>query len=435
MGGTGTATERRDLANGRHLRYVNVGANLDLDLSGWQLNNKLRLTKGKLDFDALYSTVNPADANAFAASFLNPARAAFGPAVSRLGYTYAGESTLYDPYGASGLVAQAGYRAIWNDFNSVSNDLRITRAFELAGMHTLTGGLLVTRYKSTMNMRFQDYLLELAGKPRPLDLVAYDASGTVLGRVTDDGVLRYSSTLTGGESTVTQSSLYFADTWKPARRMTVDVGARRSRYKGHGYSKNTARYDMGNPATLADNTALGYTGVNAPRAIDGHPTSWTGGVNQELTRVMGAYVRASVAYRLPGEINIYTFAAPTTTKAQQYEVGLKYATRPFSAYATVYVSRFKPFATTVAEIDPATGTITNQVFVGNVKSSGVEVEFAWRPIAAFSLDGSLTYSPAKSGSMVSAAGNQSLTTEGKLPIRQPRAWGNIRPAIYFGISD
>lgn len=435
VGGAGSAIETRDLSNGRHLRYFNTGADLNLNLGGWQLSEKLRLTKGKLNFDALYSTVNPADANTFAASFLNASRAAFGAGVSSLGYTFAGQSAAYDPYAASGLVAQAGYRSIQNDFNTVSNELRVTRDFELAGKHSLTGGLLLSRYKSTMNMRFQDLLLELAGKPRPLDLVAYDAAGAVLGRVTDDGVLRYSSTLTGGESTVTQTSIYLADTWKPAPRTTLDFGVRRSRYKGDGFSKNTARYDLGNSATLADNSTLGYTGVNAPRSIGGSPTSWTVGVNQQLSPAMGVYARASVAYRLPGEINIYTFAAPTTTKAKQYEAGLKYATAPFSAFATVFVSHFKPFATTVAEINPATGTITNQVFIGNVKSPGVEVEFSWRPIPGFTLDGAATYSPAKSGNMVSAAGNQSLTTEGKLPIRQPKAWGNIRPAIDFTVAD
>jgi len=434
VGGAGTTTEGRDLADGRHLRYVNTGVDLNLHLGGWQLSNKLRLMKGKLDFDALYSTVNPADGNAFATGFLNAARTAWGAGVSRLGYTYAGQSATYDPYAASGLVAQAGYRAIRNDFRSLSDELRVTRDFELAGRHSLTAGLLLSRYKSTMNMRFQDFLLELAGKPRPLDLVAYDASGNVLGRVTDNGVLRYASTLTGGESMVTQTSVYVADTWRLAPQTTLDVGARRSGYKGDGYSRNTARYDLGNSATLADNSTLGFTGVNAQRSIDGHPTSWTVGVNQQITPSMGVYARASVAYRLPGEINIYTFAAPTTTKAKQYEAGLKYSTAPFSAFATVFLSQFKPFATTVAEIDPATGTITNQVFIGNVKSPGVELEFSWRPVAAFSLDGAATYSPAKSGDMVSAAGNQSLTTEGKLPIRQPKVWGNIRPAFHFELA-
>lgn len=434
-GGAGTTTESRDLADGRHLRYFNTGADLSLQLGGWQLSDKLRLMKGKLDFDALYSTVNPADANTFAASFLNASRAAFGPGVSRLGYTYAGQSLAYDPHAASGLVAQAGYRAIWNDFHSLSNDLRATRSFELMGRHSLTVGLLVSRYKSTMNLRFQDLLLELSGQPRPLDLVAYDANGAVRGRVTDNGVLRYASTLTGGQSTVTQTSVYIADTWKLAPQTTLDFGARRSGYRGDGYSRNTARYDLGNAGTLADNSTLGYTGVNARRSIEGHPTSWTVGINQEITPALGAYARASVAYRLPGEINIYTFAAPTTTRARQYEAGLKFATAPFSAFATVFASQFKPFATTVAEIDPATGTITNQVFIGNVKSPGVELEFAWRPAAMFTLEGSATYSPAKSGNMVSAAGNQSLTTEGKLPIRQPKAWGNLRPAVHFTWAD
>jgi len=330
---------------------------------------------------------------------------------------------------------QAGYRAIQSDFNTVSNDLRVTRDFELAGKHSLTGGLLLSRYQATINARYQDYLLELAGQPRPLDLVAYDASGKVLGRVTDNGVLRYASTLTGGESTVHQTSIYLADTWKPTAQTTLDFGVRRSAYKGDGYSKNTARYDLGDSTTLADNSTLGFTGINTPRSIDGSSTSWTVGANQALTRVVGVYARASAAYRLPSETNIYTTGAPVTTKAQQYEAGLKYSTKPFSVFATAFLSEFKPFSTTVAEIDPATGNVANQVFVGNVKSPGVELEFSWRPIQSFTLDGSATYSPAKSGNMVSAAGNQSLTTEGKMPIRQPKSWGNIRPTINFAVAD
>jgi outer membrane receptor protein involved in Fe transport len=435
VGGAANSTEGRDLANGRHLRYFNTGADLNLNLNGWQFNDKLRLTQGKLDFDALYSTVNPADGNAFAGTFLTAARTAFGAGVSRLGYTYAGQTVAYDPYSASGLVAQAGYRAVKDDFRSMSNDLRVTRDFQLLGEHRATGGLLLSRYKASVDARYQDYLLELAGKPRTLDLVAYDASGAVLGRVTDKGVLRYASTLIGGDSTVTQTSVYLADAWKLTDQTTLDFGARRSAYKGDGFSRNTARYNMGNATTLADDSALGYTGVNTPRAIDGSNTSWTVGVNQELTRTTGVYARASMAYRLPGESNLYTLGAPITTKAQQFEAGLKYSTKALSAFITVFQSEFKPFSTTVNETDPTTGTITNQTFVGNVKSPGVEVEFSWRPVRSFSLDGSATYSDPKSGNMVSTSGNVSLTTEGKLPIRQPKIWGNVRPTVYFNVAD
>jgi len=435
VGGVGSTTESRDLSNGRSLSYFNTGADVDLKFGEWQFSDKLRLTKGKLDFDALYSTVNPADGNKFAAGYLAAARTAFGPNVASLGYTYAGRSAAYDPNAASGLVVQAGYRSVQDEFASVANDLRLTREFELAGKHRFTGGLLLSHYTASINARYQDYLLQLASQPKPLDLVAYDASGKALGRVTDNGVLRYASTLTGGESAVNQTSIYLADTWKLGEQWAVDIGARRSAYKGDGFSKNTARYNLGDATTLADDSTLGFTGVNTARSIDGQNTSWTLGLNYDITKNLGLYGRSSVSYRLPGESNIYTTSAPVTTKARQYEVGMKFATKEFSAFATAFLSEFKPFSTAVDEIDPATGQITRQTFVGTVKSPGVELEFSWRPNSRFSLDGAATLNDPKLGNMLNAAGGQSLTTEGKMPIRQPKIWGNIRPTVYFALAD
>ena len=435
VGGGSSTTQSRDLSNGRHLKYFNTGMDVDLNIDQWKLSNKLRFTTGKLDFDALYSTVNPADGNKFAAGYLAAAQKAFGANVATLGYTYAGRSATYDPYATSGLVMQAGYRAVQDDFKSVSDDLRLTRDFELAGKHRLTGGLLLSHYTASVNARYQDYLLQLSSQPQPLDLVAYDASGKALGRVTDNGVLRYSSTLVGGESAVTQSSLYLADTWKLGEKWAVDLGARHSAYKGDGFSKNTARYNLGDATTLADDSTLGFTGVNTARSIDGQSTSWTLGLNYDFTRNLGVYGRSSVAYRLPSESNIYTTGAPVTTKARQYEGGIKFSTKEFSVFATAFLSEFNPFSTTVAEINPATGLITNQTFVGNVRSPGVELEFSWRPNRRFSLDGATTFNDPKSGNMINTDGNQSLTTEGKMPIRQPKVWGNIRPTVYFALAD
>jgi iron complex outermembrane receptor protein len=89
----------------------------------------------------------------------------------------------------------------------------------------------------------------------------------------------------------------------------------------------------------------------------------------------------------------------------------------------------------VPEIDPATGLITTQTFIGNVKSPGVGLEFSWRPNKRFSLDGTTTFNDPKLGNMVNLAGGQSLTTEGEMPIRQPKVWGNLRSTVYFTLTD
>lgn len=435
VGGART-TQSRDLSDGRNLHYTNTGFDVDLNnVAGWKMNQKFRYTRGKLDFDALYSTFNPADAKTFASGYLSAARTAFGAGVSSLGYTYAATGQVYDPSKASGLVVQAGYRAIQNDFDSISNDIRFTRDFSLAGTHRVTAGLLATRYTAEMNMRYQDYLLEVKGKPQTLDLVAYDASGKALGRVTDGGVLRYASTLIGGKSSINLSALYLADSWKVNNQFTLDAGVRHTSYKGDGFTKATARYNLGDTTTLADDSTLGYTGANQLRTLDGGETSWTVGGNYDLTPNWGVYTRTSTSFRLPSEANIFTAGPPVTTRAQQFELGTKYATSEISVFATAYLSRFRPFSTSVAEVNPATGLVTTQTFVGNVESPGIEVDFSWRPSRMFSLDGSITVEDPKSGDLVNAAGFQSVTAEGKQPIRQPKHYGNIRPTVYFKVDD
>ena len=168
-------SETRDLADGRHMEYGNLGLQYDAEFGGWQFSAKAGYTQGKLRFDALYSTSNPVDANSFANSFRTAATAAFG-AVARLGYTLSGTNgaTAYDPYAASGLVVQGQYRGVDSRFYSGQGDVSVTRKFETGfGSHDLRLGGYASAYGLTNKAIYQDYLMEVRGQPRTLDLVAY----------------------------------------------------------------------------------------------------------------------------------------------------------------------------------------------------------------------------------------------------------------------
>lgn len=430
-------TENRSLDNRRDTRYLATGLELDFHPSDQlSLVNRLRYTRGDLDFDAIYSSQNPQDAGAFAAARLGAARAAFGPDVARLGYAFAGSRGLtpYDPASESGLVIPVDYRAIQTEFEAIQNDLRTTFKFNLAGRHELTAGINIAIFTSDATWRGQAYLFQLRSQPQPIDLVAYNAGGQPIGFVTDNGVLAYSTTLISGRSQVHQWDLYGADSWALTDRLTLEAGFRHTLYAGNGFFRAPRPFNLGDPTTLADNAAQGFSGVNVPTRIDHEHTAWTAGANWTVTEQLGLYVRASRAYRGPSEFNLIIPIIPVITSAQQYEAGVKLRLPNFSLFATAFYSRFDPFTATLFADNPD-GSQGFAAFVGRVTSPGVEAEFSWRPASFFALDGTVTYNTPRLGDFTSASGATVVRADGNLPIRQPEFYGNIRPSVFFDVGS
>lgn len=434
---TGAITEeRRSLDDGRRTEYVTAGLELDWDVTGnIRLVNRFRYTDGSVDFDAIYSSANPVDGDDFAASRLTAAQAAFGPDVARLGYAFAGTGGLsaYDPDNDSGLVIPVDYRNIQSDWQSVQNDLRATAEFALLGDHELTFGVNFAHFETVASWRSNEYLFQVLSQPSPLDLVAYDAAGAPIGFVTDNGVLRYSSTLLAGNSSVEQWDLYVADTWFITPDLSLEAGLRRTFYDGTGNFRAPAPFNLGDPSTLADNAALGFVGVEVPNTVDIENTSWTVGANWTVNDWLGLYARASRANRGPNEFNLILPFSGSTTTADQYEAGIKLRLNTLSVFATAFYSEFDPFSSSIATTGDD-GNIEFVDFVGSIQTPGVELEFSWRPLDFFTLDGTVTYADAQLGNFTNVVEQSVLEADGNQPIRQPRFYGNIRPAFDFDLG-
>lgn len=429
--------ERRSLNDGRRTEYMTAGLELDWEVTdNIRLVNRARFTDGSVDFDAIYSSANPVDGDDFAVSRLTAARTAFGPNVARLGYAIAGTDgrTAYNPDSDSGLVIPVDYRSIQSDWESFQNDFRATAEFSLLGDHELTLGVNYAQFETIASWRSNEYLFQVLSQPSPLDLIAYDAAGNPLGFVTDDGVLRYSSTLLAGRSSIKQWDLYFADTWFITPDLSIEAGVRHTFYDGTGRFRAAAPFNLGNPATLADNAALGFVGVEVPNTVDIENTSWTVGANWTVNDWLGLYARASRANRGPSEFNLILPFSGSTTTADQYEAGVKLRLDTLSVFATAFYSKFDPFSSSIATTD-ANGGIAFVNFVGSITTPGVEMELSWRPLDFFTIDGTVTYADAQLGDFVNAVNQQVLAAEGNQPIRQPKLYGNIRPAFEFKVGD
>ena len=433
-------TMQRDLSNGRHMRFFNAAIDYDADFDGWEVAAKLGGTKGKSSFDAFYSTTNPADANTFAANYLTAARTAFGANVARLGYAFAGTNgaSVYDPSTASGLVMSGQYRASESDFYSVQGDLSVTRKFETGiGNHDVRVGVYGAFYGNTLRQAYQDMLIEVRSQPRTLDLVAYSATGQVLGSVTQNGVLRYTTTLNQGEGDAQMIAFYANDTWDVTDGLRVDAGIRTERYSYKGIALPTTQVNLGDATTLADDTTRAFTGQVLDQRLKPNATNWTVGVNYDLSNNFGAYGRIS-NLEVPPQLGVVTGINATIvkTKARQYEVGLKASFGPHYLYATGFYTKFNPFNASFAAFNPLTGR-NDQVlpFIGEASVKGVEVDGRVAPARWLSITGSVTWQDPEYANLQNTSGADPAAVNGKQIIREAKFFGNLRPSFDFNLGE
>ena len=275
--GAGVVQNRNsDLADGRHMRLGNAQLDYEGDYGPWHVSAKAGYTEGRSRLNALYTTSNPQDATTFANNYRAAAQTAFGN-VASLGYAIAGTNgaTVYNPASQSGLVLNAQYRSTDAKFYSGQGDLSVTRKFETPiGTHDIRVGVYGADWGSSVFGVYQNYLLQVVSQPKTLDLVAYDAQGAVRGFVTDNGALNDASSLVGGKYDAQMVAVYGTDTWDVTDRLRIDLGLRQEWYGYTGYSQTTAAYNLGNAATLADNSTRGFTGAVVNTKFKPKATNW-----------------------------------------------------------------------------------------------------------------------------------------------------------------
>ncbi len=429
----------RDLADGRHMRFFNVGLQYEGDFDGWLVSAKGGFTKGKSSFDAFYSTTNPVSANTFAASYLTAARIAFGADVARLGYAVAGTNgaTVYDPGAASGLIMSGQYRVSESEFYSGQADLSVTRKFETGfGSHDVRVGVYASAYGNTLFQAYQDMLIEVQSQPRTIDLVAYSATGAALGSVTQNGVLRYTTTLNQGEADAKMVAVYANDTWEITDGLRVDGGIRKEWYDYEGFALLSTAADLGDATTLADNATRAFSGAIVSNKLKPSATNWTVGVNYDFTDNFGAYGRAS-NLEVPPQMGVVSSTAPTIikTKARQYELGVKASFGPHYLYVTGFYTKFDPFNATFIAFNPVTGRNDQPVpFIGEAVAKGVEVDGRIKPVSWFELAGSVTWADPQYRNLANTSGADPTAVNGNQIIREPKFFGNVRPSVRFPVG-
>ena len=437
-------TLQRDLADGRHMRFGNVGLQYEGDFGGWLVSANLGLTSGRNSFDAFYSTTNPADATTLANGYLAAANAAFGSVanpVTRIGYAVAGTNgaTVYLPSSASGLVMSGQYRAVESKFYSTQGNFSVTRQFDTGlGTHDVKIGAYGAIYGASNLAAYQDMLIEVAGQPRTLDLVAYNAAGQILGYVTDNGTLRATTTLNQGDSDGKVLALYANDTWELTPGLRLDAGIRQEWYDYAGYALlSTGNVNLGKAGTLADDATRGFTGQKVQTALKPEATNWTVGLNYDFTPGFGIYGRVSTL-QVPPQAGVALSTAPTIikTQARQYEAGIKANFGRSYVYLTGFYTKFDPFNASFVAFNPATGRNDQSVpFIGEAVAKGIELDGRLAPTDWFDLSASVTVADPQYRNLVNSSGADSSAVNGNQIIREPKLFGHVAPTVHFDLAE
>lgn len=366
----------RDLAEGRGADVQTYGVNLDTRLGDWTLTNKLSHTTGDTPTYALFSGANPQTLSSYVTAQVTAANAdaAVVAAAGRAATT--GTATFANGGGAVAGTTPVIVNGMWavdKALRSTSNETRLSR--EVLPGHNLTVGLYLAGYSShdvwTLG---QAQLMTVQPHARLID-VALD-NGV---KVSRNGFVPppFSFNLDADYSGNTHA-FFIADEWQVSPQLRIDLGARRETQRITGSIANVSNGDLdADPTTLHNNNLAYFNGSNTLIDSKLSRSSFTAGANYAFSREFSAFVRMNKGHRLP-DFDVLRGRGANETRDSveditQYEIGLKTATRLYSAFLTAYANKL-----TNSQTQQFTNA-GNVVLRPNSKATGVEFELALRP--------------------------------------------------------
>lgn len=434
----GTANDR-DLADGIYSRILTAGLMANIKIGdGWELSNHFRVMNGDVRFNAIFSTTAPDDAAVFLAQQLTRAQAGFGAAATSAKYVLAnsrnadGSRIAFDPATTGGLVIRMGW---WNMETSMSNlldDLRVTKTFGAGvGRHEIAAGIYFSDYSFDQLIYQNTNLVELRNRPRALDIIALDPSGTTVGSVTERGFVQYGTNANpGGHVEGRMLAPYVSDSWQVTSALRFDAGLRIHNQRDRGYALLRTTQNLGDATTLADDNVGGASGQVENREASYHTKSWTVGANLDVTRSIGLFGRYTSTFRTPNLSNIYQRATTPVVDIHEAELGAKLRSRSFSLFSSVFWNKFSPLLENIAQPD-ANGIFVTIPFRAETKTYGAEVEATWTPVSFFELSGNVTVQNPEYLSLIDTRTNTSVAASGNNVRRIPKRMLNLQPKFLF----
>lgn len=412
--GSGTTLKaERDLADGRGAKATVLGFSLDKKFGGWALSSTGGLTSADAPTYALFTGANPQTLGSFITSQVDAANAdaavvaAAGRSATRGSASFAnGGAAITD---LNRPIITAGLWTVDKKLQSFTNETRLSR--DVGAGHTLTAGLYLADY-SSKDLWYLNNTVLMTAEPhaRPID-VRLD-NGV---RASRAGFIAPAWTYyVNADYNGRNSALYLADEWKLSDALRVDGGVRYERQRITGTLENLDSGDIdGDPLTLYNNKVSFFDGTHSTLNYSDAKASWTLGANYNVSREFSAFVRANQGHKFPSFDDLRD-GKRGTENIRQFEVGLKTATRLYTAFVTAYVNRL---ANSQFQVFTNSG---NQVSNGGSKTVGLEFEASVRPFSGLEL--------ALTGNLQDAKYENFGDNTGHQVSRQPKAQWRFTPS-------
>jgi iron complex outermembrane recepter protein len=442
-------TWNRDLQQGINPNVVTATVGFEYNEgNGWSVSNKIRYTHGNVSVDAIFNG-SPTDAATYLSSRWSAAKAAFSTATA-LRYTLAGTNTVVDPATTQNLIMANTFNSTESKYEDLVNDLRINKAINgsALGSHDLVFGVSLSKFGFKSQSLNNTLLNNVKDQPDLLDVQAVDASGNVVGMVTDNGFAAYGTQLVGNVHGVS-TAIYASETWHVTDDLQFDVGARYVNRSEHG-NRGVVGSVTSTTGALALRSVSGLTGYSA-YTKDYDATSWTVGSFYKISDDMNVFARFTNTFSLPrlsdmwtnnncGTFGVLPNCAPVPVLGvKQAEVGFKADVAGVQVFVTGFWSHLSNFNNGTYVVDSNASSSTYQQLVSQnvmitTTTKGIELEAAWHPVDFFSLEAQAVFQePVIDGGVPFNSGYSASNLVGKQQPRAPHTTATLQPQFYFDV--
>ena len=295
------------------------------------------------------------------------------------------------------------------------------------------GGMVFSQHGENDQSAVSNLINDVANDSHIYDIVALNSAGSVIGTLSDNGLIGFGDWGQGINNWDQDSkSVYLNNEFVWNDRLHLDIGLR------YEDESRTDRIGNSAPAAVPAGTA-GLLQVN-PNAFNGTyttttagetPFNFTVGINYTLSPKLSVYARYEDAYQTQGE-------TPKATEITLYEAGLTFSAYGFFGTVRGFRTEFNN-QSWGGGVDLANPNL-NQGFFANSDTNGVDLDIVYRPPVEFlkglSIHGQATWQNSTFNSAstgVITVGGQNISQQvasfydGKTPGRTPSILYTIQP--------
>jgi hypothetical protein len=422
-------TVSADLADGRGSDLRLMGADLNLELGGWSVSDKLGFTAGHMPTNALFNNFAPETMATLMASEIAGVNSDASVLAATGGSPFVtGRPTYVAGGGAVSPdtdVVSVGFWIVAKKIQALTDDLRFSRSL-FPGNTATVGGYFADYSTDDRWYLGNNELMTATPNAQLINVSLLTAAGAAgpLGEVTQNGILTGATTVLADHYDGRNAALFISDQWRIGPWL-LDAEYRTENERIAGTVEGTTYVDLDDdPLTLYNNDTNVITGQWLPSNYDHTLGAWSTGVNYELDSHMSVYGRINEGVHFPSFDDVRN-AMADTQQIENYQVGFKAQTS--SLYASVDVFHRLFFG------------VPFQAFLGNgtqvfatygAASWGTDFQADWFPLERLSLGltGDWQHSVYTHFSSFAGDGTEAYDNDGNILQRQPRLQVRLTPA-------